>query len=89
ETGNTHVRNNAHYMDDCYFFESKKDNPYDTLKPLLKKYGLLDDIISINSVYDTKVDDINDIKKEIIKYVLLALITLISFIIAIFTAIHL
>ncbi|KAB2300875.1 DUF1430 domain-containing protein [Staphylococcus epidermidis] len=89
ETGNTHVRNNAHYMDDCYFFESKKDNPYDTLKPLLKKYGLLDDIISINSVYDTKVDDINDIKKEITKYVLLALITLISFIIAIFTAIHL
>ncbi|WP_251942392.1 hypothetical protein [Staphylococcus sp. Marseille-Q5304] len=89
ETGNTHIRNNMHYMTMCYFFESKKDNPYDSLKPLLTKYDLLADITSIESVYDTKVNDINDIKKEIVKYSLLAFITLISFIISILTAIHL
>lgn len=89
ETGNTNIRNYLHYMTECYFFSSDSSHPYDRLKPLLKKYDLLSDMTSIELVYNTKVDDIHEIKQEVIKYVALALLTLVAFLTAMITAIHL
>ncbi|MEQ5989917.1 DUF1430 domain-containing protein [Staphylococcus saccharolyticus] len=89
ETGNTSIRNYQHYMTECYFFESKKHNPYESIKPLLKKYNLLGDITSIQFVYDTKVDDISNLKTEIVKFLNLTLNTFMVFITSMLTAIHL
>lgn len=89
ETGNVSKRNFQHYMAMCYFFESKSKQPYNDIEPILKKYHLTSDLPAIESVYNTKIDEMKEIKGEIVKYVVLALLTLISFIIALITAIYL
>ncbi|WP_142382119.1 hypothetical protein [Staphylococcus massiliensis] len=89
ETWNTHIRNYQHYITESYFFESHRHNPFNSLSPLLNQFDLKDDIKTIESVYNTKVDDVNAAQRELIKYVALACLTLTALMISIITAIHL
>lgn len=89
ETGNTDHMNFEAYFTEPYTFKSKLDDPYSTIHKGLKKHHVDGYIPSVMSVYDTKVDEINNLRVNTFKYTILAFITGITFIMMTFTFIRL
>lgn len=89
ESGNTDPLNFGTYFSTSYFFKSQLDNPYMTIRKGLEKYNIDGYIPSVMSVYDTKVDEVNNLKVNTLKYTLLAFMTGITFIMMTFTFIRL
>ncbi|WP_309306516.1 DUF1430 domain-containing protein [Staphylococcus rostri] len=88
ETGNTDPLNYGYYFSMYYYFKSHLDNPYETIHSGLKKHKIDGVIQNVYSVYDTKVGIVNELKTEIYKYVGLALLTSIAFILTTLTFIQ-
>ncbi|PNZ25686.1 hypothetical protein CD122_09435, partial [Staphylococcus rostri] len=88
ELGYTNALNFEKYYSMTYAFESHLDDPYETIRKDLKKYQLDGAIPSVRAVYDTKIDNIKVLQKEIYKYTGLALLTSITFILTTLTFIQ-
>ncbi|MBA8768721.1 hypothetical protein GWK85_06715 [Staphylococcus schleiferi subsp. coagulans] len=89
ETGNTAPRNFETYFSTRYVFKSNSDDPYSTIKKGLEKFHVDGYIPSVESVYDSKVDEINKLKVKTSQYAVLALLTTFTFIIMTVTLIRL
>ncbi|UXR78864.1 MULTISPECIES: DUF1430 domain-containing protein [unclassified Staphylococcus] len=88
ELGYTNELNYEKYYCGTYFFESYLDDPYETIYEGLKKYRLDGVIPSITSIYNTKIDIVKELEKEIYKYTGLVLFTIITFILTTLTFIQ-
>ncbi len=89
ESGNTHEENFEPYFSQSYMFKSMLDHPYKTIESGLKKYKLDNYIPTVSSVFDSKIEFINELKSKMYKYTFLSGLTALIYMIVSITFINL
>lgn len=89
ESGKTHEENFEPYFSQSYMFKSMLDHPYKTIESGLKKYKLDNYIPTVSSVFDSKIEFINELKSKMYKYTFLSGLTALIYMIVSITFINL
>lgn len=89
ESGNTHEENFEPYFSQSYMFKSMLDHPYKTIESGLKKYKLNNYVPTVSSVFDSKIEFINELKSKMYKYTFLSGLTALIYMIVSITFINL
>ncbi|HJF68105.1 MAG TPA: DUF1430 domain-containing protein [Staphylococcus kloosii] len=88
EMGNSDIAHFSHYLTSSYYFTSNLDKPYDTIVKGVKHFKMDNTIKNVESIYNSKVNLINEYKKETLKYVTLVIITIASLVLIIVTLLN-